>query len=122
MSDIYDRRDGGLDPALTEQLLEISRKALVAGAFEMAYHALASALHAAEVASDTEQLVKIQQEALRQQDVVDREAPGHRLSRSAGREQGRSGWHEVLAGQVTAILSRHRAAAALAASAARRQR
>jgi hypothetical protein len=88
----------------------------------MAYHALAGALHAAEVGSDLDQLLRVQEEAHRQQEVVDRTAPGHRLSRSGGREQGHSGWYEVLAVQVTSILTRLRAGAALAASTAQRRR
>jgi hypothetical protein len=122
MSDTYDRHDAGLDPALSERLLEISRQGLAAGAFEMAYHALAGALHAAEVGSDLDQLLKVQEEAHRQQEVIDRAAPGHRLSRTGGREQGHSGWYEILAVQVTSILTRLRAGAALAASTAQRRR
>jgi hypothetical protein len=98
---------------LTDELLTDSRSALDAELYEVAYHALAAALHGAEAAKDDERLREIQAEATRQQKEVDAHSPNHRLSRNAGRERAHGGWFDALAIQATSILSRHHAAEAL---------
>lgn len=110
-----------LGSVLSDDLLAISRRALDAAMYETAYHALAGALHGAEAPVDGDRLRAIQDEAARQQDIVDANAPEHRLSRPFGRTQGRAGWYDALVVQVTAVLSRERATAALDRSVARRE-
>ena len=102
-----------LAATLSDELLAASRAALAAALYEVAYHALAAALHGAEAANDEGRLREIQAEATRQQNEVDRRAPGHRLSRNAGRERAHGGWFDALAIQITSVMSRLHAAAAL---------
>ena len=106
---------------LSDELLSDSRAALGADLFEVAYHALAAALHGAEAAEDGERLRAIQAEATRQQDEVDLRSPNHRLSRNAGRQRAHGGWFDALAIQVTSVLSRQHAAVALERSTVQRR-
>jgi len=98
---------------LTDELLSESRLALDAELYEVAYHALAAALHGAEAAKDDGRVREIQAEATRQQNAVDARSPNHRLSRNAGRERAHGGWFDALAIQATSVLSRHHATEAL---------
>jgi hypothetical protein len=105
---------------LTDELLADSRAALDAELYEVAYHALAAALHGAEAARDDGRLREIQAEATRQQNMVDARSPSHRLSRNSGRERRHGGWFDALAVQATSVMSRHHATAALEQSTAQR--
>ena len=110
-----------LGSALSDELLAISRRAIDGAMYETAYHSLAGALHGAEAAVDGDRLRVVQDEAARQQGIVDTDAPEHRLSRPFGRAHRRSGWYDALVVQCTAVLSRERATAALGRSIARRE-
>jgi hypothetical protein len=110
-----------LGSALSVELLAISRRARDAAKYESAHHALAGALHGAESASDGDRLRTIQDEAARQQEFVDSNAPEHRLSRPLERAQGGAGWYDARVVQYTAVLSRERATATLDRSIARRE-
>jgi hypothetical protein len=105
---------------LADELLSESRAALDAELYEVAYHALAAALHGAESARDDGRLREIQAEATRQQNEVDARAPSHRLSRNTGRDRGHGGWFDALAVQASSVMSRHHATAALEQSTAHR--
>jgi hypothetical protein len=105
---------------LSDDLLADSRLALAAGMYELAYHALAGALHGAEAASDDQRLRAIQAEAASQQSAVDERSPRHRLSRLAGKERGHKGWFDALAIQANAVMSRQHAGAMLDRSTSQR--
>jgi len=105
---------------LNDELIVDSRLALDAKLYEVAYHALAAALHCAEAAHDDVRLQAIQAEATRQQDEVDASSPHHRLSRNAGRERAHGGWFDALAIQASSVMSRQHAAAALERSTTQR--
>lgn len=105
---------------LADELLADSRAALGADLYEVAYHALAAALHGAEAARDAGRLRAIHGEATRQQNEVDARAPNHRLSRNSGRQRAHGGWFDALAIQATSVLSRQHAASALEWSATQR--
>jgi hypothetical protein len=98
---------------LSDDLLAESRSALAAGMYEVAYHALAGALHGAEEASDDQRLRAIQAEATSQQNAVDERSPQHRLSRLSGKDRGHRGWFDALAMQANAVISRQHAGAIL---------
>lgn len=110
-----------LGSTLSDELLSISRRAITAAMYEAAYHALAGALHGAEDPIDGDRLRAIQEEAARQQEILDADAPAHRLSRPFGRAHGRAGWYDALVVQATVVLARERATAALDRSVARRE-
>jgi hypothetical protein len=73
---------------LLTELVAISRDAHAAGQREVAYHALAAAMHAAADAADSDALRLVLAEASTQLAWIDDHDAGHRLStRSAARHQ-----------------------------------
>jgi hypothetical protein len=111
-------RDSGQgDPSvagsLTEVLLTAASQASDAGLYEVAYHALAGAMHSAEEAGDRDRLATVREEALRQQSVVDAGAPEHRLSSRGGQQQGHQGWFDTLGVMASAASVRMRGTAAV---------
>jgi glutamate-1-semialdehyde aminotransferase len=85
-----------------EQLLGINADAFAAGRYEVAYHALMAALHAAQDASDPSHLRRVQQLADQQQDRIDAEAPRHRLASDVARRHGVIGIFRMAARQASA--------------------
>jgi hypothetical protein len=67
-----------------DRLLDISREAVADGHHEVAYHALAAALHAAQDGGDRQRLLHVQATAMEYLTALDAASPGHRLS-STGR-------------------------------------
>jgi hypothetical protein len=125
MTHAYHRLDqtasSALAVQLSDELLSASRQALAAGLYELAYHALAGALHGAESGGDGERLRAIEAEAGRQQGVVDTEATEHRLSRRGGRRHGHVGWYDALALQAKAAGTAVRSASAFERAVAERE-
>jgi hypothetical protein len=113
MTDASHAGTGAVALTLSDELLRASQRALNAGLYEMAYHTLAGALHGAESVGDGVRLRAIQEEAGRQQDVIDAEAPEHRLSRGGGRRHGHAGWYDALALQAKSAVLVARAASAV---------
>jgi hypothetical protein len=63
-----------------EHLMAISREAVARGHYEVAYHALAAAMHVAEVLHDSTRLREVEGEAQEQMMWIDDRDPEHRLS------------------------------------------
>ena len=108
--------------AMSDELLGVSRRAVAAGAYETAYHALAAAVHAASDAGDEGRLGELRLETRRQQAAVNDHAPDHRLSSGSGTKRGHPGWLEALAVVIDAAAARLRGTTAVARAAAVRGR
>ena len=63
-----------------DQLMEINKEALGQGHYEVAYHALAAALHCALLLQGQAVLTTLEQRASEQRDWIDTAASGHPLS------------------------------------------
>lgn len=88
-----------------EQLMALSKQALISGHYEAAYHALTVAMHCASDLNNEEYLVKVEQEAKAQRDWIDSRAPEHRMStQSASKHQGKN-LYDILMRQITAQIS-----------------
>ncbi|HEU4404460.1 MAG TPA: hypothetical protein VFS43_04125 [Polyangiaceae bacterium] len=80
-------------------LLEVNAWAMRAGLYEVAYHALAAALHLAESLADPKRFDTVAALAERQQEHIDEHEPGHRLSRRSSEGRGQAGLFPTLARQ-----------------------
>jgi hypothetical protein len=69
-----------------ESLMNISRATAEAGSFEVAYHALAAAMHAAELEKDLEALDRALDACVTQHAMIESISPPHPLSK-AGAEK-----------------------------------
>ena len=74
-------------PDLYTSIVSLNRSAADARQFEVAYHLLAAALHAAEVSGDKGQIEEVIQLARQQGSAVD-SAPNHPLSTVNARKRG----------------------------------
>jgi hypothetical protein len=85
---------------LLRRLLEVNSEAADIGEYEVAYHALMAALHAAEgVAEETnsdETILEIADIAKRQGARLEKVEPTHQLSKAAARTRGHSSVYETL--------------------------
>jgi hypothetical protein len=84
------------------QLMRTNSEAFDAGRYEVAYHALMAALHAAQDASDVEHLRAVERTAEQQQDRIDADAPSHRLSSHEAKKHGALGIFRMAARQASA--------------------
>src|SRR5262249_10948867 len=84
------------------QLTGIDHGAFEAGRYEVAYHALMAALHAAQDVGDLEHLREVGRAAERQQDRIDADGPGHRLSSHEAKKHGAMGIFRMAARQASA--------------------
>jgi hypothetical protein len=71
-------------------------EAVDAGRYELGYHLLAAALHAAEELDSLELLTQVTQLAEQQQRKLDAMKPEHRLSSNAARRRGNSAQYAAL--------------------------
>jgi len=85
------------------RLLVINRQAFSEAHYEVAYHALAAALHAACDAADQSRVRRIQDIAIQQRDWIDEHRPGHRLSSSSARKRGQQNMFLMLERQAAAL-------------------
>jgi hypothetical protein len=109
-----ERPDGHLDlNQCYDVLLAMDRETLADAQYELAYHALAGALHCAEAAGDAERVEHIRALAEEHRWRVDAEEPPHRILSAAAALRGYQSLFETLAGQSAAVLARLRGAAAL---------
>src|SRR5262249_50758845 len=87
------------------QLMRTNGEAFDAGHYEVAYHALMAALHAAQDASDMEHLRAVERAAELQQGRIDADAPSHRLSSHEAKKHGALGIYRMAARQASARAS-----------------
>lgn len=91
-----------------------------AGITEAAYHALAGALHCAEVLQDEARVKHIKTQADRLRTSIDLQQPAHRLATASAKERGQLSVFATLAGQADAITARLHATRAVSQSRAKR--
>src|SRR5215218_1311433 len=69
-------------------LMQMHEEAFAAGLFEVSYHLLAAALHAAEELNDTERLTRVETLATQRQAGIDRTQPQHKVSSASANGRG----------------------------------
>jgi hypothetical protein len=81
---------GSRQPAdeLYEHLLQLHDDTFEAERYELSYHVLAAALHAAEELNSVELLKSVQGVAAKRQAVIDQLRPQHRISSEAAKGRG----------------------------------
>lgn len=79
---------------LYTRLLTINTDAMEGRLYEVAFHALTAALHAAEVRGDAERFDAVKRLAERQLEHIDKHEPEHRFSSRSAAERGQ---HPVFA-------------------------
>ena len=84
------------------QLMQTNSEAFDAGRYEVAYHALMASLHAAQDAGDGDLLRAVERTAEQQQERIDADAPGHRLSSHEAKKHGAMGIFRMAARQASA--------------------
>ncbi len=87
-----------------EQLLAISRKACSETSFEVAYHALAAAMHRAKDLKNVRFLRALLQEAEQQKRLIDRSYPDHLLSSASARSRSHESIYSSLERQISTQL------------------
>jgi hypothetical protein len=75
-------------PDLLEHLLQLNADCAARGDYEVAYHLLAAAQHAAEGLHSADGLRAVRQRAREQQTAIDRHPGGHPLSTAGARSRG----------------------------------
>jgi hypothetical protein len=91
-------------------LFEVNERAFAAGQYEVAYHALMAALHAAQDQRAADQLQRIAALAQAQQEKIDRSSPQHPLSSTRARDHGATGIFAMASRQAAtqALMARRR--------------
>lgn len=85
-----------------DSLIVISQKALETGHYEVAYHALAAAMHYARDEGNKERLANIETIAQAQQDWIDSRDLKHWMSRQSAARRGVKSLYDTLARQARA--------------------
>ena|SRR5437764_1447707 len=85
------------------RLLVINREAFAEAHYEVAYHALAAALHSACDAADQERLRNVQTLATVQREWIDAHRPEHRMSSTSARTRGQNSQFWMLERQAAAL-------------------
>ena len=75
---------------MLQEILELNRRAAARGDFEVAYHLLMAALHAADDAGDEQSLQGIRELARQQGEAVEAVQPSHHLSRKLAQARGQT--------------------------------
>lgn len=91
---------------LYQKLLAMHEDAFVAGRFDLAYHVLAAALHAAEEVPSIELLMAVRDLAEKRQEALDTMEPQHRLSSLSAGRRGHTAQYTALATIATSIKGR----------------
>jgi hypothetical protein len=91
---------------LIERLVACSTDAAAANLYEVAYHALMAALHAAEAADDLSALRDITEIAQRQERAIESVSPPHRLARVSAQARGTVPLYSSLALHIEAVRAR----------------
>lgn len=89
-----------------EQLLAINQRLMQHGSYEMAYHALMAAMEGANQLQNEQWLNQILEIANDQRDLIDRTAPGHRMSTQVAIERGGQNLYDLMIRQTKASLDR----------------
>src|SRR5689334_14728942 len=92
----------GHDEGFYPALLAINRRAFARAEYEVAYHALAAALHVACDHADAARISDVRRIALRQGAWIDEHRPEHRLSSSSAKARGRNSMFSMLERQAAA--------------------
>jgi hypothetical protein len=90
----------GVFPAL----LTINRQAFALAQYEVAYHALAAALHSACDDANRDHLREVQTIALRQGEWIDSHSPEDRISSTSARLRGHDSMYSMLERQAGAAI------------------
>ena len=85
-----------------DQLMQINGDSFAAGRYEVAYHALMAALHAAQDQGDPDLLRRVGLTAEQQQVRIDADSPTHRLASSEAHKHGAMGIFRMAARQASA--------------------
>jgi hypothetical protein len=101
---------------LYQRLVLMHEEAFAAGRFELGYHVLAAALHAAEELEDLELLNQLGRVAETRQQEIDAGYSAHRLSSTSARRRGNPAQYSTLAAIAAAARGRITAERALARS------
>lgn len=88
--------------SLYARLLDINRLAFSEAHYEVAYHALAAALHSASDRGDRERLTDVRRLANEQRDWIDTNQPDHRLSSNSAKARGQHSLFDMLERQAEA--------------------
>ena len=73
---------------LYRTLMQMHEETFDAGLFEVSYHLLAAALHAAEEVNDIERLARLETLATQRQAEIDRTQPRHKVSSASANGRG----------------------------------
>lgn len=84
-----------------EQLMRINEQAFAGHQFDVAYHALAAALHCAEASKDEVGLQRVQDVAAAQSTWIDRNAPNYQHSTQSAKSRGHKSIFATLAHQAS---------------------
>ena len=91
-----------LESSSYASLLAINRQAFAGAHYEVAYHALAGALHCAIDDDDHAKMRDVQAIAGHQRDWIDQYRPEHRLSTASARTRGQNSMFAMLERQAAA--------------------
>jgi len=73
---------------LYRTLMQMHEDTFAAGLFEVSYHLLAAALHAAEEADNLELITRVEMQATQRQAEIDRSQPQHKVSSASAAGRG----------------------------------
>lgn len=92
-----------------DQLMDINKEAFGQGHYEVAYHALAAALHCTVQLEGQEVLTALEQRAREQRDWIDTSASGHPLSSQSASLHGHASVYSSLVKQIRTkqLMQRH---------------
>jgi hypothetical protein len=92
-------------------LMRVNERAFTAGQYEVAYHALMGALHAAQDRDEADQLETVAELARAQQQTIDSASPDHPISSLRAHEHGAVGVYALASRQAStqALIARRRA-------------
>ena len=88
---------------MLEEILELNRRAAAQGEFEVAYHLLMAALHAADHGANEEALLRLGQLARDQAEAVEAVHPPHHLSRRQALARGQTSVFDSFVAHLDAV-------------------
>ncbi len=88
---------------LSDRLVTLSEEAAASGQFEVAYHVLMAALHAAERESRTDAVERISRIAAIQEKAIEAQQPPHPLSQAAAARRGTESVYSTLQTHAEAV-------------------
>jgi histidinol phosphatase-like PHP family hydrolase len=88
---------------MLEEILQLNRRAAANGDFEVAYHLLMAALHAADRAGDEDALQRLGELAREQGKAVEAVRPTHHLSRRQALSRGQTSVFDSFTAHLDAV-------------------